>query len=115
MTSGPYTGRRETIHYKLMGRLAVPCKDFLEWGDCLRSPERHVGDEHVGAVRISTVFLGIDQNHGFCELPILFETMVFRGGQPAECWRYETWDEAETGHKAAVALVRAEIKEKVNE
>lgn len=54
-------------------------------------------------VDISTVFLGFD--HGFGQgLPILFETMIFGG--PYDQWqrRYCTWDEAEAGHRHAVAL-----------
>ena len=96
-------------HYILDGHNAVPCDDLLAWAKWFEKTERHVADEVVGDVRISTVFLGSD--HSFTGDPLLlFETMVFGGPHDQE-WveRYSTWDEAEAGHKAMVAKVKGEM------
>jgi hypothetical protein len=68
--------------------------------------------------RISTVFLGID--HGWRGPPILFETMVFEKAAHEHEWadgdkseihedleqhRYSSYDDAMTGHKAAVSRI----------
>ena len=60
-------------------------------------------------LRISTVYLGVP--HGkpgdadsWAQPKCLFETMVFEGlgWDERNCWRYETEQEARTGHAAAV-------------
>ncbi len=106
-------------YYKLVGKLAVPVKDVIEWGMWFETADRHVFKTTIGGCWISTVFLGLD--HNFVDIfkdgtgPHLFETMIFRGGDGQECWRCGSWDEAEKQHAEAVALVRAEIKDKVND
>jgi len=73
------------------------------------SPEgnsRSIEDTTVGTLRVSTVFLMSDHNHGRGGPPILFETMVFRDGSYGDdigCDRYTTEEEARAGHKVAVA------------
>lgn len=64
-----------------------------------------VGKTNVGPFFVSTVFLGIDHRFGTDGPPILFETMIFRGESMSEEYqtRYATWNEAEAGHKVAVA------------
>jgi hypothetical protein len=52
------------------------------------------------------VFLGIDHNFFGDGPPILFETMVFGGPMDQDQRRYSTWDEAEFGHAAIVALAQ---------
>jgi hypothetical protein len=59
--------------------------------------------------RISTVFLEL--NHGFGERDLWYETMIFDDGSdiPFEsdyCWRYETKEEAEEGHRKIVKLFK---------
>lgn len=103
-------------NYILEGHTPVPCDDILKWakwfegGIAVRRVART--DINVSTV-ISTVFLGIDHSFGDGE-PQLFETMVCRGGvydsQDGDMERYATWDEAEKGHAAMVARVRAEAK-----
>lgn len=69
---------------------------------------RRVGRDQVGGVGVSTVFLGVDHNWDVPGgPPLLFETMTF--GEPFDeyCWRYSTWDEAQAGHDAVVAALRA--------
>lgn len=101
-------------HYVLLGKLAVPEPDLLKWARWFEKADRHVFETQIGGIWISTVFLGLDHSFGR-GLPILFETMIFRGGAGGEMFRCETWEQAEAQHKEAVALVRAEIKDKVND
>lgn len=94
-------------HYILLDDHSVKRVPLLEWARWFDKAERHVADTHVGDVRISTVFLGLD--HSFLEgsEPILFETMIFGGDCDEYCQRYHTWDEAETGHKECVEAVQS--------
>lgn len=95
--------------FNLIGKLAVPVNDFREWKGIVR-----VNGTQIGGIWVSTVFLGINHQYGD-GLPILFETMIFRGGKGNECDRCESWEQAETQHEEAVAKVKAEIKDKVND
>ena len=91
--------------YMLEGTVAVPCEDVRTWAKWFETANRHVAKNQIGAVRVSTVFLGLD--HSFDEgPPLLFETMIFGGTHDEEQWRYATWDEAVAGHRKAVALVK---------
>lgn len=59
-------------------------------------------------VRVSTVFLVLDNSYGF-STPQWFETGVSEDG--GENWRalgrYETWEQALAGHAAIVERIRA--------
>lgn len=115
--------------YTLEGKIPVIEHDLLTWGqwmeDARVSGEMRVGRDIVHHIEVSTVFLGLD--HGFFDggPPILFETMVFeelpepikhdvRGFKWTQfreevdqfTQRYSTWEEAEAGHKDALAGVR---------
>lgn len=92
-------------YYVLDGHEAVPCADVLEWGRAFGDTEkRRVAATEIGDIHVSTVFLGLD--HSFGEgPPMIFETMIFGGDHDEDQWRYSTWEEAEKGHAAAVALV----------
>jgi hypothetical protein len=97
--------------YKLIGKIAVPCDSALEWASAMMLP-RHVADEEVMGIRISTVFLGLDHRFLGKGDPLLFETMVFMpNGETSNMRRYFTWEEAEQGHKELADLVRAEVIE----
>jgi hypothetical protein len=111
-------------HYILDGHKAVPC-DFLTptadggfacddekfrlWGEAFHR-DRHVAKTDIGKVHVSTVFLGLD--HGYGGAILLFETMIFGGEHDGYQERYSTWEEAEVGHKQAVALVEGSSLEK---
>lgn len=67
--------------------------------------DRRVGDDTVaGDVRVSTVFLGLDHQFDDDGPPLLFETMIFGGKHDGYQERYSTWEEAEAGHKIALAI-----------
>lgn len=90
-------------------RNPVPC-DMREHAAMFESADRIVDSTWIGtAIQVSTVFLGVDHNYGFEaeSRPILFETMIFGGEHDEAQARYCTWDEAEAGHKQAVALLMA--------
>jgi hypothetical protein len=69
---------------------------------------RQVAETYIpGGGRVSTVFLGVDMNHGHYGPPLLFETMVFndddwRGFQR----RYATIAEARAGHQEVLDQVK---------
>ena len=93
-------------YYVLRGRRVVPVdgpEAFERW-DC--GGNRRVGDDRVGDVRVSTVFLGRDHQFGYGP-PLLFETMVFGGEHDDLQERYSTWDEAEAGHRRVCEMVGA--------
>jgi hypothetical protein len=90
--------------YILDGHKPVPAATLV-WAKWFEGRSRHVAQEMIGDVRISTVFLGLDHSFGNGP-PLLFETMVFGGPLDQESDRYETWDEAEAGHRAMVERVR---------
>jgi len=85
--------------YILKKKELVPV-DLMTWAKWFETAERHIGDDTINGVRISTVFLGLDHNWGDGP-PLLFETMTF-GGKEEEQERYATYEEAEAGHKKFV-------------
>jgi hypothetical protein len=90
----------------------VPVRDVLEWGawfeKASHSRRRCVQETILpNRTRISTVFLGLDQNFlsEDGDIPVLFETMVFPAGSWADMDldRYPTWSAAHAGHDRMVA------------
>jgi hypothetical protein len=66
----------------------------------------------VGDFKISTVFLGLNHQIGD-GAPVLFETMIFYEGEGThaldnEMYRAATFEEAETLHRKAVEICKAE-------
>lgn len=78
-----------------------------QWGFLVGTDYGRVGNDMVGDVRVSTVWLGLD--HSIDGPPIIFETMVFGGPLDGERWRYATEAEALEGHAAAVRAVREAV------
>lgn len=85
------------------GRTPVVCNDIMTWGQWMQSADRYVGSDKFDSQHVSTVFLGLDHGFGNSD-PILFETMIFGGEHDQYQERYATWEEAEAGHKRAVAM-----------
>jgi hypothetical protein len=92
-------------YYILDGKTTVPA-DMMTWAKSRNQP-RHVGNDKIDGVHVSTVFLGIDHQWGDGP-PLLFETMVFGGEFDQEQERYSTYEEAEAGHARWVAAVKGE-------
>ncbi|MCK1670348.1 hypothetical protein [Bradyrhizobium sp. 150] len=81
--------------------------DMMTWAMTLGNMRKRKVARTVVAhnCEVSTVFLGLDHNHGGGE-PILFETMVFGGPLDSDSMRYHTYDQAEAGHAATVIEAR---------
>jgi len=111
--------------YILRGKEVVAISSAREWGSWFATAERHVGDDEIGPLRVSTVFLGIDHNFWDDDgPPIVFETMIFGPPEDVEIFgrrrvmrpdldmqRYATWDEAEAGHRVACEIARQMVAE----
>jgi hypothetical protein len=101
-----------TIHYKLEGKMVVVCDSAWEWMEWFHTADRHVADEEIGGIRISTVFLGWNSRFNFEGDPLLFETMIFfPDGETGNVWRYFTWAEAEEGHRKVVEIIKQQTIE----
>jgi hypothetical protein len=99
---------REPDFYILDGdKRVVPARDVFEWGAFFESGARIVEQTEMGDVHVSTVFLGIDHRFSPGGPPLVFETMIFGGALDGAQWRYSSWDDAETGHAAAVRKAKA--------
>lgn len=92
-------------HYKLGKDRKTPVScGLMEWARAIEKDRVVSKDELSGGVLVSTVFLGLDHSFGSGP-PILFETMIFGGPHDGYQERYSSWDEAEKGHKKALAKV----------
>jgi hypothetical protein len=96
--------------YILKDKKIIPV-DFTTWAKWFETADRHVGNNHLRAIHVSTVFLGIDHNFGEGE-PLLFETMIFGGKHDGYQDRYSTYEEAEKGHEKALELVKKSLATK---
>ena len=104
-------------HYTLVDREPVKLETLKAWVEEVARRDRiaaetgvdpwRVGLAEIGEVEISTVFLGLDQNHLRRGPPVLFETMIFGGRLDHSRNRCATWDEAKAMHAEAVQQVRA--------
>jgi len=76
--------------------------DYSEWEE--KNPElKAVKQDYIGDIFVSTVFLGLD--HGYDDIPILWETMIFNGEHDQYQERYASIEEAIKGHETALKLV----------
>ena len=91
--------------------------DFRSWSRWFEGADRHVSDElargesaeATDAVRVSTVFLGIDHNFFEKGPPVLWESMVFGGPFSGEQMRCAgSREQAEAMHVWMVSRVRRE-------
>jgi hypothetical protein len=103
----------KNYYAKLEGHKVVPVESLVEIATWFENPESRrvafdkvVDGKTLDTAEVSTVFLAI--NHGWHERDLWFETMVFGGRLSDEQVRYETWDEAEAGHKEMVLRVRGD-------
>lgn len=89
---------------------AQPEADLLKWTEWFETHDRHVADDRIGDVRVSTVFLGLDHSFPFFDgphgSPVLWETMIFGGEHDQYQQRYHSRDAAIAGHQKALEMVR---------
>ncbi len=89
-------------NYTLNGTVAVVEPDVLNFARWFEKADRSVAQtDFPDGSKLSTVFLGID--HGWGDVPVLFETMIFGGPHHEKQWRYSTWEEAKENHEKIVA------------
>ena len=99
-----------TGKYILDGKTPVVASDLPTWARWFETANRIVKQTPIADdIRVSTVFLGLDHSWGK-GAPLLFETMCFGGPLDEAQDRYSTWQEAEEGHKAMIAQVRAAMR-----
>jgi len=96
-------------HYILEGREPKPA-ELMEWARWYEnSKDRRVAKDEIGAIMVSTMFLGLNHQYGDGP-PLLFETMIFGGPHDQYQERCSTWEQAEEMHRVAVELVRGALK-----
>ena len=81
---------------------------WMKWFQNGDSPGRITARTQVGKILISTVFLGIDHSFGG-KKPVLWETMIFGSKKKLLAdyqARYSSLEDAKTGHKIAVQMVK---------
>ena len=113
MGAARHAGKGQMMYYALDENNDPYPVPMMTWAKGLEKkgggPWR-VGLTKVGDAEVSTVFLGLDHNHGPAGPPILFETLVFGGPLSDEMERYATWTEAEAGHAKMVKAVEEKTK-----
>jgi hypothetical protein len=85
----------------------IPVDDVIQWADAFKKQDRHVAEDFIDDVKVSTVFLGLNHNFGGDGPPILWETMVFGGENSGWMGRYTSYDSALIGHKIVVELIKS--------
>lgn len=96
--------------YILDGHTPKTVGNLDAWSRWMATADRHVRHTTLGALWVSTVFLGIDHNFFDDGPPILFETMVFGDGIDSYQTRCATWEEAELNHAEAVEMATARMR-----
>lgn len=92
----------EMNRYILENRKAVPEPDLMKWANWIASTDRVIEKTQINpGVNVSTVFLGVDHQFGEGP-PLIFETMIFGGNRDQDQWRYSTYEQAASGHRAVV-------------
>jgi hypothetical protein len=80
--------------------------DLMGWAALIEDQNyKRVAFSQVGAVEVSTVWLGLNHNFGSGP-PLIFETMIFGGEHDSYQDRYSTEAEALAGHDRIVAVLR---------
>jgi hypothetical protein len=78
----------------------------------INADARRIAFTELGDVRVSTILLVLDHNFGPGP-PMIFETMIFGGGEELDGWCERTPNKiaALAAHDRAVAYVREELKQ----
>lgn len=82
----------------------IPLDDWLSL--CADDDYRFIRQTKVGDYLVSTVWLGIDLNMPV-GVPLLFETLVYRGSSDVACYRWSSEREALAGHHELVSVISA--------
>lgn len=92
----------KNMHFILDGKIPVDTEDVIKWAtwftEALADGSRVVKKTELpNGVTLSTIFIGLNYEYRKDHPPILFETMIFGGGNDFQ-ERYATWEEAEKRH-----------------
>jgi hypothetical protein len=87
------------------GKTPVAEEDVLKWGRWFESAKRHVAEDYVRHMRVSTIFLGLDYSFGDGP-PLLWQTMVFGGPLDQAQQRYSSYEDAVEGHAEMLCRVK---------
>lgn len=106
-----YLNGKEVVPFDLTDDTAANVKIYKEnktWA-AVAVTKMHARLPILETIRISTVFLGL--NHSWDEgKDSWFETMIFGSPKDQEYQeRYETWEQAEVGHRRAFDYAYSEI------
>jgi hypothetical protein len=88
----------------------VLATDLLVWATWMEMAERHVAQDWIEDMHVSTVFLGIDHDFTFQGPPVLWETMIFGGPLDGYMERYTSREAAIQGHANAITLLKMELE-----
>lgn len=93
-------------HYILAkdGKTPIMEPDLMTWARWYENAKRHVGNDKINDVEVSTVFLGLDHAYTGGHL-VLWETMVFGGEFDQDQERYTSYEDAVAGHANWLAKV----------
>lgn len=96
----------ERKFYYLKGKTIMTTTSIWKYGEEMEK-NYIVQQTTIGDVFVSTVFLGVDHRSHFSDPGplILFETMIFGGAADQYQERYETYKQAEEGHKKACDMI----------
>ena len=101
-------------HYILIHGKPKQEPDLVKWANWFETRDRLVDLTNVGALSVSTVFLGSDHNFSRLGQPILWETMVFpyADDENQEHFRrYTSLADAKKGHWEIVDELRSNLAE----
>ena len=86
----------------------VQVTDLREWAKWFEANKfgRHVGDDRLGDMHVSTVLLGVDEDFGSGR-PVLYETRIFGGPLDQKRETYHTKADAAIGHALWLERARA--------
>lgn len=85
-----------------------PEPNLLKWARWYGTHKRHIADDYIGKIHVSTIFLALDQRENPAS-PVLWETMIFdpdHGEHDCYIERYTSREAALAGHKKALEMVR---------
>ncbi|KKN73751.1 hypothetical protein LCGC14_0396990 [marine sediment metagenome] len=91
-----------SLHYDRDGNELT----LLAWAEKLEDDDyRRVELTERDDIKVSTVWLGLNQDFTGIGPPVIFETMVFGGDHDGKQQRYSTEEQARAGHAEVVTEV----------
>jgi len=88
-------------YYILEGKNPVQVHDIEHWEKWMEDKSNWILKKNkvTDIVKVSTVFLGIDESLKGAGLPVCFSTAIIGGAEDGLETKHNTWEEAESEHK----------------